>query len=454
MSDQLAVNTIRTTADQALLAAWRRFLDYDAASANQKVHHTRIRTSIIILGFAASALAVAITYRASNPVIESIGEYLHAALIVLPIISAGLLTYASMFAPSLSWLAYRIGAELVRREVYLYRMQAGDYADKTPLEQQQMLLTQIELANKRVNKLGAPDPYLQTTIANIPKVVAGKTDSKADDGFTPLSADEYISHRVVPQKDWYISKSRTDYERARRWRIYVLIIAGLSSLVAAFRFEPFVAVTTALGAALVTFMDLRMVGRNFAIYHPTANSLEIELDRWNILNSQQQADPAQLAGLVKRVEDIFQSERDQWTQQAIQAQQAIEQSLAKSVGGTQQGQSQQQSTTTTNLVVSQPDAATTVVEMQTQVTQGAGDSGTGESAADTTTSPPVMVTVNSAPASSTEAEGSPTDAASVPADAVPVPVGANGSASSLNGNSDGSSNGVRHPADHGDGSAG
>src|SRR5256885_1781839 len=108
MSDQLAAstiypNTVRTTADQVLLAAWRRFLDYDAASANQKVHHTRIRTSIILLGFAASALAVAITYRASNPVIESIGEYLHAALIILPIISAGLLTYASMFAPSLSW---------------------------------------------------------------------------------------------------------------------------------------------------------------------------------------------------------------------------------------------------------------------------------------------------------------------------------------------------------------
>src|SRR5262249_34971784 len=183
--------------------------------------------------------------------------------------------------------------------------------------------------------------------------------------------------------------------------------AGLSSLVAAFRFEPLVAVTTALGTALVTYMDLRMVGRNFAIYHPTANSLEIELDRWNILNAQQQSDPAQLAGLVKRVEDIFQSERDQWTQQAIQAQQAIEQSLAKSVGGTQQSAQQQQATTTTNLVVSQPDAATTVVAMQTQVTQSPDEASTGD-AADTTTTPPVVVTVNAGPATSTLVDASTT----------------------------------------------
>src|SRR5262249_39544612 len=152
-----------------------------------------------------------------------------------------------------------------------------------------------------------------------------------------------------------------------------------------------------------------------------------------------------LAGLVKRVEDIFQSERDQWTQQAIQAQQAIEQSLAKSVGGTQQSAQQQQATTTTNLVVSQPDAATTVVAMQTQVTQSSDEASTGD-AADTTTTPPVVVTVNAGPATSTlvdalttASDPSITDSTSAAADAMPVPVGANGSA---NGNSNGSSNGV------------
>src|SRR5579885_3552913 len=153
MSDQqVAESTIRTKADQALQAAWRRFLDYDAAAGKQRVHHRRIRTWIIVLGLAASTLAVISSYRnnallaslASSPstdprisaAINLFWEVLHVVLIFVPIIIAGLLTYAYQFAPSLSWVAYRIGAEVVRREIYLYRMQAGDYAGKNALDQQ------------------------------------------------------------------------------------------------------------------------------------------------------------------------------------------------------------------------------------------------------------------------------------------------------------------------------
>src|SRR5258708_11928259 len=373
MSDQVAANTIRTKADQALLAAWKRFLDFDEASTAQKLHHSKIRTAIIVLGFAASALAVAISTKDTNPIIGSISEGLRVVLIFLPIISAGLLTYASEFTPSLTWLAYRVGAELTRREIYLYRMQAGDYRGRTALDQQSLVLAQVEAANKRVNRVGVPDPYLQTTITDVPKAIVGRTSDPADDGFSPLSADQYIAYRVVPQKDWYIRKSHLDYQKTQRWRIYLLIVGFASSGLAALNFAPFVAVTTALGTALTTYMGLTMFGRNYPVYHPVANSLELEMDRWSILTLEQQSDPAQISAMVKHTEDIFQSESDQWTQQAIQAQQAIEQSLSKSAsGGQQSGLSQQSSTTTTNLTVSQPDAATTVVAMQTQTVNADG----------------------------------------------------------------------------------
>src|SRR5690349_13789216 len=116
MSDQqVAESTIRTKADQALQAAWRRFLDYDAAAAKQRNHHTRIRTWIIVLGLAASTLAVLSSYR-NNAFLASLAqpansgtvissalnvfwEVLHIVLIFVPIIVAGLLTYAYQFAP-------------------------------------------------------------------------------------------------------------------------------------------------------------------------------------------------------------------------------------------------------------------------------------------------------------------------------------------------------------------
>src|SRR5258708_6100702 len=256
---QLAANTIHTVDDLALQAAWRRFLDYDTAAGFQKVSHTRIRSTIIVLGLVASVLAVASTY--SGLFIDPLKTPIRVVLIFVPILSAALLTYAYQFSPSLSWVAYRIGAELVRREIYLYRMQAGDYTGLTPGQQQQLILTRLSEANKRVNKIGAPDPYLQTTIVDIPKAVVGKTNNPADHGFSTLTPDEYITSRIEPQKDWYIKKARSDYSQMRRWRVYGLGAAAASSAVAALGVEPMVAATTAVGVALATYMELQMYGR-------------------------------------------------------------------------------------------------------------------------------------------------------------------------------------------------
>jgi SMODS and SLOG-associating 2TM effector domain 1 len=369
MDHQLAANTIHSVDDQALQASWRRFLDYDAAAAFQKVHHTRIRIAIILLGLTASVLAVASTY--VDPAQTTVAGTLRIILIFVPILTAGLVSYAYQFSPSLSWVAYRIGAELVRREIYLYRMFSGDYAGLTPGHQQQLLLTRLNEANKRVNKIGAPDPYLQATIVDIPKAVSGKTNDKADDGFSTLTSEEYIAYRVQPQKDWYIKKARQDYDQMRRWRVYGLAVAAASSAMAALNFAPIVAATTAIGVALATYMELQMYGRTFSIYHPLANQLEIELDKWNILLPGEQANPVYLSAFVKTMEDSFQGEREIWMQQAIQAQQAIEQTLGKNVGTSSSSSTPPTSpdgsqTTVTTSLLDQPDSTTSTVSVQTQ----------------------------------------------------------------------------------------
>ena len=371
MSIQAAFNVPRTPTDQALLAAWRRFLDYDAASAKQKVHHTRIRTAIIVLSLAASALAVISTYR-DNPIIEFLQTPLYLSLVILPAISSVLLAYAASFAPSLSWLAYRTGAELVRREIYLYRMEAGDYSAKSNDEQQELLLARVEEANRRVNKIGAPDPYLQATIKNLVETIKKTIYDPNDDGFSCLDIDMYIATRVVPQKDWYIKKSLKDYDELRRWRLAVIIVTGLSSILAALGLLPLVAITTAIVTALATYMDLHMFGRNFPIYHPVANSLEIELDKYMILSREAQREKANISKFVSTVEDLFQRERDQWSQQAIQLQQAIEQQISKSAAP-REGGSQATNVTTSNLTVSAPDSQTPLLTLSTTTVTPATD---------------------------------------------------------------------------------
>ncbi len=510
MSDQqLAENTIRTKADQALQAAWRRFLDYDAAAGKQRDHHTRVRTWIIVLGLMASTLAVISSYRNnafflalakpenSGPVLSAsvnfFWEALHVILIFVPIIIAGLLTYAYQFAPSLSWVAYRIGAELVRREIYLYRMQAGDYAGKNALDEQQTLLERLNEANKRVNKIGAPDPYLQTTNNDIPSAVVGKTDSKADDGFSPLTAEQYITYRVLPQKDWYIKKSQSDYANMRRWRVFGLAATAGSSAVAALGVEPIVAVTTALGTALATYMELKMYGRTFNIYHPLANQIEIELNKWSILSPAQQSDPALMGNFVKTAEDLFQSEREQWMQQAIQSQQAIEQTLGKSAGGSQSAASSaalaqpdtSNQTTVTASILSQAEALTSIVSIQTPAQPASASDSTPSSqigvsvVATTANATPdngsvISTTAQPVPDAASNGNTTPANAASSDTAAVSAPdptvvTGSNGATiPAANGGTDpaatpasNGSNGATadvsvapHPADHGDGSAG
>ncbi len=455
MSIQPAPDTMRTPDDHALQAAWRRFIDYDKASDNQKQSATNIRRWIMVLGLAATCLAVAMTYKDSNPIIGFLEEPLHWTLVIVPILMAGLMTYAMQFAPSISWLSYRIGAELIRREIYLYRMRAGDYQGKGDEDAQQTLLDKLLVANKEVNKMGVPAPYMQT-VENIAEIVQSKTNDPKDNGFSPMSPDDYIAERVVPQRDWYVKRSRSDYQKLKQWRILMLAVAGAGTALAAFRLEPFVAVSTAVGTTIATYMALKMYGQSYPIYHPTAETLQIEMDKWSILLPEQRSDPAQSAALVKRIEDVFQSERDQWAQRAIQTQTNIDQSLMKSIGD--RGADTETTPTIggdTALLVAHTNITTSVTASASSSKDGEGSSvmdaavnlanqqlaavtsAAPEPANDSSAQPTTAdaVTTNSATTSDTTTVSTPAD------DAVPAVAGTNGT------------NGT-HPLDHGDGSAG
>jgi hypothetical protein len=51
-------NAKETQHDYALLAAWRRLLDYDRVSSEEKADYKRIRSWVITLGFLTASLAV------------------------------------------------------------------------------------------------------------------------------------------------------------------------------------------------------------------------------------------------------------------------------------------------------------------------------------------------------------------------------------------------------------
>lgn len=327
---------VRTTGDRALLMAWKRCLQYSDASDKRKRTHMSVRTTIIVFSFAATVLAVASTY---IPPESPYFILFRILLLALPLIVAGTLAFSLQFMPSTSWIAYRIGAELIRLQIYLYRTQSGDYFGKQPHEQQELLLRRLQEADQRVDEIGSPEPYLtQYSDAELLERVANATDRKKrdypfdyDDGFSPLNIQQYIDWRLVPQRAWYIRRLNENYNRLRAARAGTLLATGFGSFLVAIGMEPAVAVTTALGVALTLLIDLRMYGRTYGIYHLTARRLEDLQTAWEILPAAERNNPARISAFITEIEETFQAERDRWMEQAIQSQVASEQGLLRNV---------------------------------------------------------------------------------------------------------------------------
>lgn len=155
--------------DPTLIAAWREFLRYDSIAISQKLYHTSLRATIIAFTLLTSLVAISVTASRARliPVDISLAAlpWLLPIMILMPAVNTALLAYTLQFAPSLSWAAYRTGAEKVRRQIYLYRMKAGLFRQK-PEDQKlsedswrrQLLNEQLQIVWREIADTGTISP--------------------------------------------------------------------------------------------------------------------------------------------------------------------------------------------------------------------------------------------------------------------------------------------------------
>jgi hypothetical protein len=387
--------------DHTLLAAWREFLRNDNIAIAQKLYHTSLRATIIAFTLLTSLVAISVTASRAALISPTIAAILLPVLlplmILMPAVNTALLAYTLQFAPSLSWAAYRTGAEKVRRQIYLYRLKAGPYRQKpkdlTMTEEswrkqalnEQLKMIWREIADTgtisppvrldgspallwlalspiralldmlrwlwnavakplKLPQLSAPQPpptdfvgSLLTVeeIGDIKKRVNDLPETHQNDtGFNDIkTGNDYISQRIDPQLRWYDNKATTDYRNARYWQVAVLISSATATVAAAIIQDPIVAFLGALTGALTLMIDLKMYGRTYAIYTATAKSLRDEAQAWQAKDPVEQAKQEEIANLVERVENIFEAERDLWMQQAVQSQTAVDNALKTIIRG-------------------------------------------------------------------------------------------------------------------------
>ncbi len=351
-----AAESYTTPHDPALRYAWRLYNDFDGISVQQKGENLRRRTWIIVLVWFTSVLALVPSSAIFAGWLSPSVPYIRAALVLLPAITAALLTFAGQFTPPRVWIAYRAGAEKIRREIYLYRLQAGDYTTESSIgERQQHLLSNVgDLAaeimqpdavphfpSPAYNRKRYPEYFSEENAAltapqrdDLPVPV--NTDTKEDDGYSLLGGMEYMRWRVIPQRDWYKGKIYKDFDKLRQWRTGTLVVGVLGSgaAVAAYVLpgtEVLIAIVAATTLSIGTYVQLKMFGGLYGSYSRTLSLLNAEKAKWDIRPESDKADPDVTRELGDIIETIFQEERDVWIQHATQAQVESEQALARGV---------------------------------------------------------------------------------------------------------------------------
>lgn len=324
--------------DNVLLQAWERFADYDLNAIEQQRRFDWIQGTILTIGLLATALALIKQVRGPKDgdgydvlVPYSRWWFIYYLLIIIPIALTVLITAANRFKQGNKWLLLRAAAEAIKREIYRYRARAGDYKEVfavppqpppapgtspplPPPTPEQVLAQRIEDITRRVMR----------TEVNSSSLLAYNKDKGfppymgsdlADDGFSMLTPDRYVQVRLADQLNYYRTRAVKHERRLRVLQWSIFTIGGLGTLMAAINQQVWIALTTALAAALTTYLGYKQTENTLMKYNQAATDLENVKSWWTALPAEEQAKPDNVTTLVNHTEQVLQSELDGWVQQ-------------------------------------------------------------------------------------------------------------------------------------------
>ena len=252
----------------------------------------------------------------------------HYVILVIPIVLTVLVTAANKFKQGNKWLLLRAGAEAIKREIYRYRVRAGDYkevlgaltapADPAtpqlpPPTPEQVLAQRVEDITRRTMRTDVNSAALLTydNKAGFPPYVK----YSGDDGFSFLTPDRYVQVRLADQLTYY-KRTVVKHERKLKmfqWSIY--IVGGLGTLLAAINQQVWIALTTAVAAAFATYLSYQQTESTVTKYNQAFTDLENVKSWWTALPAAEQSQQENVDTLVKHTEEVLQSELDGWVQQ-------------------------------------------------------------------------------------------------------------------------------------------
>ncbi|GEM_PF-659314 len=326
----------------ALEDAWRRFGDYDKNANRAQQRFLQQRKWITALGVIVTALVVFDLlleqslntpghwlYNLLSGVITAIGwqydaviggldSFLNLIIIIIPILISILVAGAVKFNMGVNWVMLRSASESIKREIYRYRTQVDIYHpkhtnDRGAFESRDVTLARkIKQISKRVmetqvnmSELEIYD-YKKEGLPPVYGVASG------DDGFSDLTPEQYVHWRIEDQFDYYRSKAKRLAQELQRFQWMVYLFGGLGTLLAATDLQIWVAVTSAVVAALGSFLEFKRLETNLISCNLAASDLYDIRTWWRALPVSAKPIPGNKATLIKSTEAVIQGENASW----------------------------------------------------------------------------------------------------------------------------------------------
>jgi hypothetical protein len=298
--------------EPALKDAWMLCAAHDELAARLRTSYERFQVIVVLLAVTATVLALLHQQLG--------GSFLHWAAIPAPVLVSVLIALVSRRAVGRRWLVLRAAAEAIKSETYRYRTRTGVYAGPLTAaaraRRSQRLSARLGVIEAELMRTEASCGPLQPYVGPLPpSMCAGSADH---DVLSPLDAGGYVAVRLGDQISYYHSKTKRLDRRRRSLQVLTAIAGGAGAVLAAAGFEIWIALTTAVSTAALTFLGATRVDSTIVAYNHSASRLAA-LQRG--FRAARRADLSQAAfdRLVEESENVLLTEVAGWLEQMSDA---------------------------------------------------------------------------------------------------------------------------------------
>ena len=292
----------KPTKSPILEVAWTRYAQLDKASLQRTKPNFGLRRWILILGVLATLLAI-LTQLYKDVLSPVAALALQIALIAAPIIGSVLAAYTKQFYAGGDYLTLRAGAEEILKEIYIFRTILRKKSERRVWLEKRL----AEIQRQVYRGLGG-EMVFKDFPDQIPPYYNPENPA-SDSGFGDLTGEQYFRYRLENQLAWHMVKINQVNGQRRGLQIIILLAGAAGAFLAAMgtfegAFSIWVALTSTLAAALISWQELR--NQDFVVknYSKVIMELGIIYDHWTGLETEERSE-SEFFRMVQATEDIL-----------------------------------------------------------------------------------------------------------------------------------------------------